>query len=96
MANANTVHTARTVDTDHGVRRVFTETKSALKTTEFWVFVVVTLGIIIAAASIDEGADGQRFGAAQAASYIAIVALGYMISRGLAKAGTRGRERDND
>ncbi|MEL4318340.1 hypothetical protein WJX64_04940 [Leifsonia sp. YIM 134122] len=79
-----------------GVSRVFTETKAAFKTTEFWVFVVVSVAILIAAAVTDNGEDGQGFGAAQAWSYVALVSVGYMISRGLAKAGTKGRERDND
>ncbi|HWR85568.1 MAG TPA: hypothetical protein VN200_06215 [Rhodoglobus sp.] len=80
-----------------GVARVFTETKAAFKTTEFWVFVVVSLAILIAAAVTDNGEDGQGFGAAQAWSYVALVAVGYMISRGLAKAGTKGRDgRDSD
>lgn len=92
MSNHN--NSARPVSTDRVVHRAYAETKSALKTTEFWVFVVVSLGIMIGAAVIDEGDNGQRFGAAQAASYIALVAVGYMISRGLSKAGTHARDRD--
>ena len=74
------------------VRRLSTETKQAFKTTEFWAMVVVIVGILIAAAMIkggdtDPGTD--EFIARQAWLYVAIVAVGYMISRGLAKSGSR-------
>jgi hypothetical protein len=73
-------------------RRLSTETKQAFKTTEFWAMVVVIVGILVAAASIKGGdtAPGtDEFIARQAWLYVAIVAVGYMISRGLAKSGSR-------
>ena len=72
---------------DRSVRQS-TETKSALKTTELIVFVVVAAGIFIASAVADQQADGG-FGPRYAWLYVTILAVGYMISRGLAKAGTR-------
>jgi uncharacterized membrane protein YcjF (UPF0283 family) len=73
------------------VRRLSTETKQAFKTTEFWAMVVVIVGILVAAASIKGGdtAGTDEFIARQAWLYVAIVAVGYMISRGLAKSGSR-------
>jgi hypothetical protein len=74
------------------VRRLSTETKQAFKTTEFWAMVVVIVGILAAAATIKGGdtAPGtDEFIARQAWLYVAIVAVGYMISRGLAKSGSR-------
>jgi hypothetical protein len=74
------------------VRRLSTETKQAFKTTEFWAMVVVIVGILVAAASIKGGATApgtDEFIAKQAWLYVAIVATGYMISRGLAKFGSR-------
>jgi hypothetical protein len=68
-----------------------TETKSALKTTELIVFVVSVLGVLIAAAVTDNGDDGQGFGARSAWLYVTLLSIGYMISRGLAKASSRGR-----
>jgi hypothetical protein len=68
-------------------RRLVTETKSALKTTEFVAFVAVLLGILIAAAVVDQ-ADGGGLGARQAWLYATILTVGYMISRGLAKSGS--------
>ena len=74
------------------IRRLTTETKQAFKTTEFWAMVVVIVGILVAAAAIKGGdtAPGtDEFIARQAWLYVAIVAVGYMISRGLAKSGSR-------
>jgi hypothetical protein len=76
----------------NAVRRLSTETKQAFKTTEFWAMVAVIVGILLAAAMIKGGdtAPGtDEFIARQAWLYVAIVAVGYMISRGLAKSGSR-------
>jgi hypothetical protein len=72
-------------------RRRTTETKSAFKTTELVVFVLSVLGVLIAAAVTDNGDDGQGFGARSAWLYVTLLSIGYMISRGLAKAGSRER-----
>jgi uncharacterized membrane protein YcjF (UPF0283 family) len=74
------------------IRRLSTETKQAFKTTEFWAMVVVIVGILVSAAVIKGGdtAPGtDEFIAKQAWLYVAIVAVGYMVSRGLAKSGSR-------
>lgn len=90
-----------TADRRTWARRVSTETKSALKTTEFWVMVVVVVAILVSAQSIsggDTAPGSDSFVAKQAWLYVAIVAVGYMISRGLAKSGSRepyDEERDN-
>lgn len=71
--------------------RLTTETKHAFKTTEFVSFVVIVLGILISAAAI-KGGDTHgtdEFLARQAWLYVAIVTAGYLISRGLAKSGSR-------
>ena len=49
------------------------------------------LGVLIAAAVTDNGDDGQGFGAGSAWLYVTLLSIGYMISRGLAKAGSRER-----
>jgi hypothetical protein len=72
--------------------RLSTETKWALKTTEFWAAVAAIVGILVAAAVIDsdDSATGtDPFGARSAWLYVAIVVVGYLVSRGLAKAGSR-------
>ena len=75
------------------VARLTTETKHAFKTTEFWAMVAVIAGILIASAVVDDaegaGAAGDAFSAQRAWLYVAIVAVGYMVRRGLAKAGSR-------
>jgi hypothetical protein len=70
-------------------RRLITETKSALKTTELIVYILAVVGVLIAAAVTDNGDDGQGFDARSAWLYVTLLTIGYMISRGLAKAGSR-------
>ena len=70
------------------VRRLTTETKAAFKTTEFFAFLAVLAGILISAAVVDQ-ANGGGLGARQAWLYATILTVGYMVSRGLAKSGSR-------
>ncbi len=74
-----------------GANRLATETKAAFKTTEFYAFVVVTVAILVSAAAIKGGDTGgtDEFIARHAWLYVAIVTAAYMISRGLAKSGSR-------
>jgi hypothetical protein len=79
------------------LRRLTTETKNALKTTEFWAMVVVIAGILICAAAIKGGDNTtDEFIARQAWLYVSIVAGAYMISRGLAKSGSREPYNDDN
>jgi hypothetical protein len=75
-------------------RRATTETKPAFKTTELIAYVLTVLGVLIASALVDENADGQGFGADHAWFYVTLLTIGYMISRGIAKAGSY--EHDDD
>ena len=69
------------------------ETKPAFKTTELVVWAVSVLAVLIASAVVDDqGAQG--FGADHAWMYVTFLSVGYMISRGLAKAGSY--QKDND
>ena len=83
MSNTRTRDDARPTRRD-----VTTETKPAFKTTELIVFVVTVVGILIASLLVD-GDGSAGFGASDAWRYITYAAIGYMISRGLAKAGSR-------
>ena len=65
-----------------------TETKSALKTTELIAFVAAVAGVLIATALIDQ-ADAGGLGARQGWTLVAVLTVGYMVSRGLAKSGSR-------
>jgi hypothetical protein len=79
---------------DHA-RRLATETKAAFKTTEFFAFLAMVAGVLIAAAMVDEG-DAGSLGAKQAWLYVTILTVGYMVSRGLAKSGSREPYTDDD
>ena len=70
------------------VARLTTETKQAFKTTEFWAMAAIVGSILIASWIVDGRDDGDAFPAARAWLYVAIVATGYIVSRGLAKAGS--------
>ena len=65
--------------------RVSTETKSSYKTTELIAYVVAVIGVLVASAIVDV----SDFGAQEAWFYITLLTIGYMISRGLAKSGSR-------
>jgi hypothetical protein len=104
---AGTTHGATGVAPRSRSRRLATETKHSTKTSEMYAFIAVVAGILVSAAVINGGDSGgtDEFIARQAWLYVAIVAAGYMISRGLAKAGSRepywadgsneNRDRDN-
>ena len=74
----------------HTARRLTTETKQFFKTSEFGAYVIVFIGILIAANQIEsDGSSQDYFGADKAWLYITILTLGYMLSRGIAKSGVR-------
>ena len=76
---------ARRTDRTH---RRSTETKASFKTTEFFTYLAAVAAVLIAALVVDEANDGG-FGAQQAWLYVTVLTVGYMISRGLAKSGSR-------
>ena len=80
MSSQNT----RTQDYTTG-RRISTETKSSYKTTELIAYVVVAVAILIASAVT----DASDFGTQEAWFYVTLLTIGYMVSRGLAKSGSR-------
>jgi hypothetical protein len=91
--------TTRGADRDghrhHTAVRKSTETKAAFKTTELMAFLAAVAGVLIAAAIVDES-DAGGMGAKQAWLYVTILAVGYMVSRGLAKSGSRDPYTDDD
>jgi len=68
-----------------------TETKQAFKTTEFWIFIVILLGLFLAGIIADGGSDEaiDGFGAERVWFYAVLLSGFYMLSRGLAKSGSR-------
>ena len=88
-----------------GLSRLATETKAAFKTTEFYAYLVTFALILIAGAQIKEKNNVDAFRADKVWLYVTILTVGYMIARGLAKAGSNepywrdsgdNHERDND
>ena len=78
----------------HGVdrprRRLTTETKSAFKTTEFWIYLLAVAGVWIASALVGTTHNHpDYFRADRAWLYIVILTVGYLGSRGWAKSGSR-------
>ena len=79
-----------------GLDRLSTETKHAFKTTEFWAMLAIVAGILLASlivgddggSSVGDGGGGDAFPAIRAWLYVAVVASAYIVSRGLAKAGS--------
>ncbi len=79
---------------DHGYaapRRISTETKASFKTTELIAYVAAVLAVLIASAMV----DSTDFGAQEAWFYVTLLTIGYMVSRGLAKSGSRDYYDDN-
>jgi len=66
-------------------RRVSSETKASFKTSELVAYVVVAVMVLVAAAMTDV----SDFGAQESWFYVTLLTIGYMISRGLAKSGSR-------
>jgi hypothetical protein len=66
------------------------ETKAFYKTTEFMVFIAATAGVLLASYLV-QATDGRGdyFLADKAWLYVVILSVGYMVSRGLAKSGSR-------
>jgi hypothetical protein len=81
---------------EYSTRRLSTETKAAFKTTEFIAYLAVLAGILIAGAVSKASHYGGHdpFRADRVWLYATILTVGYMVSRGLAKAGARERYDD--
>jgi hypothetical protein len=85
MGNTHNPATHATTGRPNLARRVSSETKASYKTTELIAYVVAVLGVLIASAVVDV----RDFGAQEAWFYVTLLTIGYMVSRGLAKSGSR-------
>ncbi len=73
------------------------ETKPSWKTTELFVYLAAVAGVLIASQVVGDRAvnDGSDiFAADKAWWYVTLLTIGYLVSRGLAKSGTRSRDTD--
>lgn len=75
-------------DVSRSPRTLLEETKPSFKTTELLTMLGIVAAILIAAASAD------NFDAPRAWTLVAVVASAYMVSRGLAKSGSRHVDTD--
>ncbi|MCU1670869.1 MAG: sle [Blastococcus sp.] len=95
MTSANPGMTSRTTsskstDGHAPVRRLTTETKAAYKTTEMAVYLAAVAAVLIASQVIGtEAGHNDYFRADKAWFYVVLLTIGYLISRGLAKSGSR-------
>jgi hypothetical protein len=83
MAAPETAERLRTRAASSHTRRTPDETKLSLKTTEFWAMAGIIAAILIASAVSDSLGDVRAW------TLVAAVAIGYMLSRGLAKSGSK-------
>jgi hypothetical protein len=88
MATSTSSKSAATRNGRDGSVRRSTETKAATKTTEFFIYRAMVAALLIAAAIVDQP-DAGGYGARQAWLYVTILTVGYLVSRGLAKSGSR-------
>jgi hypothetical protein len=70
-------------------QRLTTETKSFFKTSEWWTYVAVVAGVLIAGNAIESEGGNDYFAADKVWLYVTILTLGYLVSRGIAKSGSR-------
>ncbi|WP_219815718.1 hypothetical protein [Arthrobacter sp. SX1312] len=95
MANNNAHNNAHSNNTgtgDHAVEtRRSTETKASTKTTEFFAYVAMVLATVITSVMVGNGEGGgdDIFDGRDAMQLITYLTIGYMVSRGLAKSGSR-------
>jgi hypothetical protein len=83
MAATESAERFRTSAPPRAVRRTHDETKISFLTTEFWAMAAVNAAILIATAVSDSLGDIRAW------TLVAAVTIGYMVSRGLAKSGTK-------
>jgi hypothetical protein len=92
--NTQTHHETSTLK---GARFRGEETKPSFKTTELIVYVLAVIGVLIASYTVGDGSannGADYFAADKAWWYITLLTIGYMVSRGLAKAGSRSSDAD--
>jgi hypothetical protein len=79
------------------ITRKSTETKHSSKTSEFYAYIAVLVGILLAGLLTKAG-DGHddRLQSGQVWLYVTLLTLGYMLSRGFAKSGSRDPYTDDD
>jgi hypothetical protein len=87
--NVPVAHTAEGTQPARVARRG-NETKAGFKTTEFIAYVVAVVGVLIASFLVNTtDAHEDYFRADRAWFFVVLLSIGYMVSCGLAKSGSR-------
>jgi hypothetical protein len=91
-ADAPTAYSAENTDVNRVRPQRGSETKASFKTTEFAVYVLAVAGVLFASYLV-KATDGHAdyFLADRAWFFVVLLSIGYMVSRGLAKSGSRHR-----
>ncbi|GAA4574951.1 hypothetical protein GCM10023176_43210 [Micromonospora coerulea] len=95
--NADHAHTGHLDRDVRHLNRHGDETKPSWKTSELAIYLLSVIGVLIASNAVGDGAannGGDYFAADKAWWYITLLTIGYLVSRGLAKAGSRTRDDD--
>ena len=86
----NNLRDEHATNTNRPTRRLTTETKSSFKTTEMICYVLAVAGVLLASYLVKTTAGHHDyFRADKAWFYVVLLTLGYLVSRGLAKSGSR-------
>jgi len=90
LSNDTTTHRTARTQTD--------ETRPARKTTELIAYIAAVVAVALTAFVVGDDGDNtvDPFSAEQALRYITFLTIGYMVARGLAKSGSRGRVNHDD
>ncbi|WP_408635407.1 hypothetical protein [Phytohabitans suffuscus] len=79
------------------IRPTGNETKSSFMTTEFWIYLAAVAAVLIASYAVGTNANhADYFRADKAWWFITLLTIGYLGSRGLAKAGSSTRSKMRD
>jgi hypothetical protein len=75
--------------------RMHTETKPAIKSTELYIYLAAVGGVLLASELVGKNSVGvDIFRANNAWLFITLLTIGYLVSRGLSKAGSSWRNAD--
>ncbi|HEY0716830.1 MAG TPA: hypothetical protein VGD68_04380 [Streptosporangiaceae bacterium] len=81
---------SNSVPAEKSRRRLYTETRPSFKTTEFWIYIAAVVAVLIASDLVGSTAHhADYFRADRAWLYIVVLTVGYLLSRGFAKSGSK-------
>lgn len=92
-ADAPTAYSTENTDIARAPVRRGNETKTSFKTSEFAVYVLAVMGVLLASFLVKTtNGHTDYFLADRAWFFVVLLSIGYMVSRGMAKSGIRNRD----